>query len=86
VEQRYKSIQVYSQQTKLNYLIPNELININQDTNELYRKIMADPETFFSYVTLFHQQIKSAIVTLQVAELAINKVITNLEQYQKEMK
>ena len=68
---------------KLNFLLPNNLIDLNQ-SNELILERMVDVnQEFISYSKLFVSSCKSLARSLKISETGITKLIADLESYNK---
>lgn len=66
---------------KLNFLVPNNLLDLNQSTRDIQDLVADVDEEFISYAKLFMDNCQQLERRLKTSETGITKLIENLESY-----
>jgi hypothetical protein len=71
----------YGTHCKLNFLVPNNLIDLNQSNLEIKKRIESVDKEFISYAKLFLNTCNRLNSVLESSSLDLNKLIDDLESY-----
>ncbi len=82
---RFEKTREYAASCKLNYLRPNGLINLEQTSTDLKKKVLVDPEEFISYLELLLVNIQRLNTVFQQSEKSIEEVVQKLYTYKNNL-
>jgi len=81
VKKSFEKASEYGTYCRLNFLVPNNLIDSNQNNEEIYEKVSKQDEEFISYVKLLINSVSRLNARLEDSASSIDKLIENLESY-----
>ena len=85
IELIFENHRKYGTFTKLNYLLPNNLLNSNNSSAEIKKIILENPEMFIAHLNFTINNIKNLIRAFTISRDRIEKVILKLQNHKKEI-
>ena len=82
---RFEKTREYAASCKLNYLRPNGLINLEQTSADLKKKVLVDPVEFISYLELLLVNIQRLNTVFQQSKNSIEEVVKKLYIYKNNL-
>ena len=78
---RFEKTREYAASCKLDYLRPSGLINLEQTSTDLKKKVLVEPEKFISYLELLLVNIQRLNIVFLQSEESIEEVVKKLNIY-----
>lgn len=78
---RFEKTREYAASCKLDYLRPSGLINLEQTSTDLKKKVLVEPEKFISYLELLLVNIQRLNTVFLLSEESIEEVVKKLNIY-----
>ena len=82
---RFEKTREYAASCKLDYLRPSGLINLEQTSTDLKKKVLVEPEKFISYLELLLVNIQRLNTVFQQSEESIEEVVKKLYTYKNNL-
>ena len=82
---RFEKTREYAASCKLDYLRPSGLINLEQTSTDLKKKVLVEPEKFISYLELLLVNIQRLNTVFQQSEKSIEEVVKKLYIYKNNL-
>ena len=82
---RFEKTREYAASCKLDYLRPSGLINLEQTSTDLKKKVLVEPEKFISYLELLLVNIQRLNTVFLQSEESIEEVVKKLYIYKKSL-
>ena len=82
---RFEKTREYAASCKLDYLRPSGLINLEQTSTDLKKKVLVEPEKFISYLELLLVNIQSLNTVFQQSKESIEEVVKKLYTYKNNL-
>ena len=82
---RFEKTREYAASCKLDYLRPSGLINLEQTSTDLKKKVLVEPEKFISYLELLLANIQRLNTVFQQSEKSIEEVVKKLYIYKNNL-
>ena len=81
VKKAFEKTSEYGTYCKLNFLVPNNLVDLDQKNEKIHEKVSRLDEEFISYVKLLINTSTRLNSTLENSASSIDKLIGSLESY-----
>jgi len=82
---RFEKTREYAASCKLDYLRPSGLINLEQTSTDLKKKVLVEPEKFISYLELLLVNIQRLNTVFQQSKESIEEVVKKLYTYKNNL-
>ena len=82
---RFEKTREYAASCKLDYLRPSGLINLEQSSTDLKKKVLVEPEKFISYLELLLVNIQRLNTVFQQSKESIEEVVKKLYTYKNNL-
>ena len=82
---RFEKTREYAASCKLDYLRPNGLINLEQTSADLKKKVLIEPEKFISYLDLLLVNVQRLNTVFLQSEKSIEEVVQKLFTYKNSL-
>ena len=82
---RFEKTREYAASCKLDYLRPSGLINLEQSSTDLKKKVLVEPEKFISYLELLLVNIQRLNTVFQQSKESIEEVVKKIYTYKNNL-
>jgi hypothetical protein len=86
IKKQFEKSSEYATHCKLNFLLPNNLIELDMSAGEISEILSENEQEFISHLELFRSRLFLLNITFKTSAKSIEKLTGNLESYRKSLK